>query len=1056
MELAEKTALWSRLWNGRQDVFGTRREYIDNSGKCVRRYHPLKQGDSYVALTKDWVQRHLAGTEELLIYPILLDNTVNFGVIDFDEQHSFEDALNAKFAAAKKGVTAHIARSTKKGYHLYFFLSSNIPAYYMVSFYDWIFTVCGFKLDIIYNRRLAPETFPRGSSSANTGHGIKPALWGKGLPERNCFVTDTDAPYDDQWEFLAHVDQQGRIQTDEFIKMLESDPEIDVQKNASISIRTGTAVSKRSRGSYRAPLTGDFSKIIDNCRAVANMWNKPGNLITHDERVAILALAKATANGIGIVRKRWDSKEAERQIEYALETDQMPWSCKKMQERGYCRDEFKCHLEPLPPVEKIDGQMKINPEKLDKSLWPEPSCVRFAFEKSMGDVAQIEEELTALAEYSGDDKLMRLANCIRNILKFTKPEHKAHLKDVLNKLKFFKTKAQLTDFIRDIEHEKAIKEAIQYDVKEVGGYKLGLEPGCYVHYVEAKDGLVKPVPFTNFTIDLFKDTCSVGIYENTRTLEGIIHCNGEDYPIKLDVKTLDTNNLFLAKLREATGINLIIKTADIDKLRAAMTLFSTRSLTRIITYEDYGMRYDPDTRQPIKFVGGSWTVTRDDIKQEENSYVDMSGHQCAAHLSLKHMDDQAFRHLATFILNEVLTCHEPSVIYTSIAHSLQSCIHESHVPMKEKPIVFINGLTGSGKSFVGKICAAFHGDQSQIILNATSTAKALEGYGALYKDALLVVDDYKNGYTDTSFKTFLQNAYDSRSRGRLRQNGKQNVAPRVRALCMFTAEDVPTNEASTLARLILLSPKSSAHDSPEDIERGQKIEAAMPHFPAFTARWIKYMLSCTPADFEETFAMVRTTLFTHTKNHQNSNRIVNNLAANYTTWCYLLSFLLAEGIIIQDMHDQLREEHWLNILALLPRMSESCANEKAATVFLTVLQDLLASGKFYIEGATTNQPANNAAKIGYVFRLSAADNFVVNLLPFIAVDAVKGLLNKRGEGISHTKDSIGAQLIQDGVIVDHDPGRTTKRLRYAGARAYVWVCDPEKLGIDLEHFKTSL
>ena len=57
------------------------------------------------------------------------------------------------------------------------------------------------------------------------------------------------------------------------------------------------------------------------------------------------------------------------------------------------------------------------------------------------------------------------------------------------------------------------------------------------------------------------------------------------------------------------------------------------------------------------------------------------------------------------------------------------------------------------------------------------------------------------------------------------------------------------------------------------------------------------------------------------------------------------------------------------------------------------------------------------------------------------------MVKRTGSGISHGKESIGKQLQQMGLIKRSEKERTTVRMSWKGARAYVWCLDGIAAGL---------
>ncbi len=101
--------LFMGLFQGRMDV------WYNLTKKCVKE-----------KVTKEHYRRHLEGEVSLGIYPLVKDE-IHFFAIDID-QPDFDLARSILVEFLNLGIPLYMAKSKSKGYHLYGFLSSWLPA----------------------------------------------------------------------------------------------------------------------------------------------------------------------------------------------------------------------------------------------------------------------------------------------------------------------------------------------------------------------------------------------------------------------------------------------------------------------------------------------------------------------------------------------------------------------------------------------------------------------------------------------------------------------------------------------------------------------------------------------------------------------------------------------------------------------------------------------------------------------------------------------------------------------------------------------------------------
>ena len=142
--MAEKTALFLSLFQGRRDVYARRWEgkngragyspacrnewkpgvCLKPKGKCAECAHA-----EYSAFDAAVVEAHLRGKAVLGVYPLLQDETCRFLVIDFDEESWRADVAITVQAARESDIpcAVEISRSGN-GAHLWIFFAEPVEA----------------------------------------------------------------------------------------------------------------------------------------------------------------------------------------------------------------------------------------------------------------------------------------------------------------------------------------------------------------------------------------------------------------------------------------------------------------------------------------------------------------------------------------------------------------------------------------------------------------------------------------------------------------------------------------------------------------------------------------------------------------------------------------------------------------------------------------------------------------------------------------------------------------------------------------------------------------
>jgi superfamily II DNA or RNA helicase len=222
--IAEKIALFRRLFRGRTDIYPVRWEG-KTSGKsgyapaCANEWRAgvcekprIKCGDCsnrlLIPLSDAVIYDHLAGKHTVGVYPLLEDDTCHFLAADFDEADWRDDARAFMQSCHELGIPAalEISRSGK-GAHAWVFFTSRVSARDARRLGTAVIShTCARtrQLKLESYDRLFPnqDTMPKG------GFGNLIALPLQKWPRESgysVFVDTEMQPYPDQWGFLASI-----------------------------------------------------------------------------------------------------------------------------------------------------------------------------------------------------------------------------------------------------------------------------------------------------------------------------------------------------------------------------------------------------------------------------------------------------------------------------------------------------------------------------------------------------------------------------------------------------------------------------------------------------------------------------------------------------------------------------------------------------------------------------------------------------------------------------------------------------------------------------------
>lgn len=222
----KKIELFMSLFHGREDVFAKR---FNHSKTGKPGYAPVKskpwEADSkeYIPLSPFIIEQHLRGDFVVGIFPICLDDSCYFLVIDLDEAEWQRDA--AILSKICKGYQIPIAVERSRsgnGAHIWFFFEEALSARIVRKMGTLLITAAmslDHKIDFKSYDRLFPnqDTLPKGGF----GNLIALPLQKKAREYGNSvFVNQDFQEYEDQWHFLSQIKKITENEVNQIIQAL--------------------------------------------------------------------------------------------------------------------------------------------------------------------------------------------------------------------------------------------------------------------------------------------------------------------------------------------------------------------------------------------------------------------------------------------------------------------------------------------------------------------------------------------------------------------------------------------------------------------------------------------------------------------------------------------------------------------------------------------------------------------------------------------------------------------------------------------------------------------
>ena len=234
----EKTALFLSLFRGRGDVYAKRWE---SKGGQKQGYQPACHNEwvrgkcdkskvkcsvcehaDFLPLDAQAVVRHIVGQEVIGAYPLLVDESCPFLVIDFDGDGWQGDVAAIRKICESAGIPLAVERSRSgQGAHVWFFFVETVSAHMARKLGSAIISQAmeehpGLKFQSYDRFFPSQDTMPKG----NFGNLIALPLQRKARDAGNSvFVDENFTPYADQWAFLSGVGLLTAADTEGFLSM---------------------------------------------------------------------------------------------------------------------------------------------------------------------------------------------------------------------------------------------------------------------------------------------------------------------------------------------------------------------------------------------------------------------------------------------------------------------------------------------------------------------------------------------------------------------------------------------------------------------------------------------------------------------------------------------------------------------------------------------------------------------------------------------------------------------------------------------------------------------
>lgn len=354
----------------------------------------------------------------------------------------------------------------------------------------------------------------------------------------------------------------------------------------------------------------------------------------------------------------------------------------------------------------------------------------------------------------------------------------------------------------------------------------------------------------------------------------------------------------------------------------------------------------------------------------------------------------------------------------------------------ERYVTFITGKSGSHKTSWVQVAMCLYGSEfieDHLLLKwgEGATRGAMMSLAAHAHDLPLLIDNYKptTGGGARDFINLTHSILEGGEKDRLNRTSELRDSKPVFTWPVATGEDVPDNDAASLARILVVPFVRKPGQPNPALDRAQELS---PHLCAIGAAWLDWLESDEGRNLADRaknhFRKCRNQWAERLREWRpdmtNPHRVASNLATSELTWD-----LMEHCPLISELARKYAKQHADGLIEIAQEMSHQTAESLEASRFLSAIKQLLATGKCVLADRHKAVPTDDSGRVAGIVIGYDGEGEGVYLLPDVARSEVERLLSSQNGLGGISSKTLHKQLDTLEVLGQRDKGRLTLKVR---------------------------